>query len=365
MIRLRCVGFLLAAAWMIGLNQPAIVGFDKAPKGGGHAPHAPPPPHRARPRVMPHVHSSVRPAGHYREPRPPAVKTVARSTPSPRPQTETKKGPKSESLAHETRPREPGREPRSHEPLAHVHRFAHFNERTREFSFDRRWWHWFVVYPGTLKSGDAWTVNYNATAPDPAAAAAADNAAAPPVLRAEQGLPTSPAGNSLAKLLDDMDVEHNWLSGETVDWKTGNRIHSLSGPASHAGDFVAAVCAKTRVPMLSPAPANFQPGRQHDWLVEEGKTQGWVPLGEIEGQLLANQGWLVIAAWKDTAPPGERTVSGLTAIVRPSAKSLGEIQAQGPHIAVAGDRNHNDIPLLGTFSAATRTEVVYLAHRLR
>ena len=109
---------------------------------------------------------------------------------------------------------------------------------------------------------------------------------------------------------------------------------SGKGPASNSGAFVAAVCDKLKVPMPPPVAGNLLPGYQHDWLINEGRDKGWVEIGAMEAQVLANQGWVVVAAWKDGAA-GDPS-AGQTAIVRPSRKLAGEIAPNGPRVAEAG-----------------------------
>ena len=189
----------------------------------------------------------------------------------------------------------------------------------------------------------------------------------PPVIKRDEGLPISRAGVALTALLNGMDVENHWLAGHKVQWKTGNPIAEENGPASNGGAFVAAVCARLKVPMPPPVPENFSPGSQYDWLVTKGKSKGWLAVEVVEAQLLANQGWVVIAAWKDPAPAGKRTSSGLTAIVRPEGSSAADVPRRGPRIIAAGARNHNSIALKDKFPARAwkSNEVVYLAHRPR
>jgi hypothetical protein len=152
-----------------------------------------------------------------------------------------------------------------------------------------------------------------------------------------------------------------------VEWKTGNPIARESGPASNSGAFVAAVCARLKLPMPPVAAENFLPGNQYDWLLGKGKSKGWVAVEVVEAQLLANQGWVVIAAWKNPALPGERTSSGVTSIVRPDGSAASEIPRCGPRIIMAGERNHNSIFLKNGFpvQAWKSNEVVYLSHRPR
>jgi hypothetical protein len=263
------------------------------------------------------------------------------------------------------KPEEKGKEPPKvdRRPVI-VHRFAKFNERTGEYGFDARWfdarwWYSFVVYPGTVGRYDDSPVDYDALQ------APADVAVAPPVIKTGQGLPMSAAGSALAARLDAMDVENHWLTGQKVSWKTGNPIADDKGPASNGGAFVAAVCARFKVSMLEPAPENFLPENQYDWLLNDGTGAGWVQVGDIEAQLLANQGWVVIAAWKSKAAGGDRSLAGQTAIVRPNGKAAAEVAKRGPQIIVAGTKNRNDSALKDSFPAQAGNDVIFVASRPR
>jgi hypothetical protein len=318
-------------------------------------------PKRPAPKVQ---HHPARPAP---RPKPPAKKKPApRPTPkkaAPRPKAPVPS--KVKPVVHRPKAAKTAKEPRkAPRRIEHVHRFAHFNERTREFRFDARWWYRFVVYPGTVSPADAFEADYSAEDPPPTPP---EVNVTPPVIQPGQGFPISRGGSSLTALLDGMDVEHHWLPGQRVGWKTGNPIADDSGPASNGGAFVAAVCARLKVPMPAPAPENFLPGSQYDWLVTKGKAKGWVAVAAVEAQLLANQGWVVIAAWKDMGPVGERTIAGLTAVVRPDALPAADIPTRGPRIIGAGAVNRNSIALNDGFPARAwqKNEVVYLAHRPR
>lgn len=243
-------------------------------------------------------------------------------------------------------------------PVREVQRFVNFNDRTGEYWFDNRWWYNYVVYPTTVSRSTAFTANYRTmTAP-------ANITVKPPVITAKQALPIAPAGSSLAVLLDRMDVEHRWLPGTSVGWRTGEALDgSARGPASNAGAFVAAVCAELKVPMPPATGDHLLPAFQHEWLVSDGPKKGWVEVGALEAQLLANQGWVVIAAWKDAG--SGRSVAAQTAIVRPNRKPAEEIAPNGPRVVTAGVNNYNDVALKDGFppKAWTSRQVVYLAHR--
>ena len=252
-----------------------------------------------------------------------------------------------------------------------VHHFAHFDDRHHWYAFDRNWWHCFVDYPNVCDNGldvpgDYFTdgdqgpwMNYETVVPP------ADVQVEPPVIKEGEGLPISRAGAVLAQQLDAMDVESHWLSGQNVSWETGNPVGSEPGPASNGATFVAAVGARLKVPMPEPVPGNVFPDSQYDWLVNQGTGVGWVAVGDVEAQLLANQGWMVAAAWKSPSEASDRSMDGQTAIVRPSSKPVEAVAARGPQLAVAGPQNHSDIALKDAFPPASWNQVVYLACRPR
>ena len=211
--------------------------------------------------------------------------------------------------------------------------------------------------------GQSFQANYSTIVPP------ANITVTPPVIKRGGALPISQEGTALASMLDGLDVEHHWLPGKKVIWKTGIIVSDdEGGPASNGGAFVAAICSRTKVPMAAATIQNFLPGNQHDWLARDGKVKGWEMVADVEAQLLANQGWVVIAAWRNLASPGESAVSGQTAIVRPSTKPASEISQSGPYIVDAGLQNHNNVVLKDSLSrpcAWNNHEVVYFAHRPR
>jgi hypothetical protein len=347
--------------WSLSVALVCLIGLGEAPvafaKGGrGHAP-----PHRhrvQRPHPRPKIHAK-NPKRHPGQHKPP------KKHPRPKPGRVHAKGPMPRRplgpLAgkHPVTPKPPTGKttPR---PRVEARRFVRFNEATGEHWFDNHWWYNFVVYPTTVDRSEAFQANYQTIVPPPSVTVT------PPVIKRGQGLPLSPAGSSLAVQLDRLDVEHHWLPGSLVAWRTGDALDgSAQGPASNGSAFVAAVCARLKVPMPGPVAENLVPAAQHDWLVNDGLKKGWVEIGALEAQLLANQGWVVVAAWKDAAPAGERSLAGQTAIVRPSRKPATDIAPNGPRIIEASVRNHNDISLKDGFPARawSSRQVVYLAHR--
>jgi hypothetical protein len=126
------------------------------------------------------------------------------------------------------------------------------------------------------------------------------------------------------------------------------------------------VCKRFRVALAEPAPDNLLPESQIDWLVNEGTGRGWVALdGNVEAQLLANQGWVVVAAWKAPDGGSDRSLGGQTAIVRPTSKPVEAVGDRGPQITVAGEQNHRVIALKDDFPPAAWDQVIYLACRPR
>jgi outer membrane biosynthesis protein TonB len=350
-------GYLLAITLAALLGIGDMPAWAKGGRGGGH--HT----HRAHHQRAHHHHKrKVHPKNPTRRPKHHPKKHHVKHHPRPkphRPHPKPKAPPRSigKPKAPPTvqKPNTPAKKP---EPKRETRRFVNYN--LGEYTFDDRWWYNFVVYPTMVSRNEAFTANYNTIVPPP------NTVVIPPRVKAKDGLPMSPAGSSLAVQLDRMDVEHHWLPGQRVDWRTGNAMESgQPSPASNAGGFVAAVCAQFKLPMPSPAGDNLLPGRQYDWLVSDGLKKGWIEVGALEAQLLANQGWVVIAAWKDAGAGGDQSLTGQTAIVRPTRKPAAEITPNGPRVVEAGVHNHNDISLKDGFppKAWTSKQVVYLAHR--
>jgi hypothetical protein len=158
----------------------------------------------------------------------------------------------------------------------------------------------------------------------------------------------TPAGYRLATMLDSMDVEHNWLAHEHVDWETGksDRPADFKGHdmATHCSAFAAAVGERLDIYMLRPPdhPQTLLASAQAEWFHgHDGVRKGWLPLEgpghEQRAQELANQGNLAVIVYESPDPhkPGH------IAIVRPSEKSADALRTEGPQIAQAGAQNHN------------------------
>ena len=161
--------------------------------------------------------------------------------------------------------------------------------------------------------------------------------------------PISAQGAKLIALIDSMHVERLWLAREHVDWRTGepDRPVSFEGPgrATHCSAFAAAVGQRAGVYLLRPPQHSqiFLASAQTAWLRQPaGASQGWKTLDdpdrESQAQSLANQGDLVVIAFESPDPhrPGH------IVIVRPSTKSVAQLEKEGPEVAEAGTSNYTD-----------------------
>ena len=150
------------------------------------------------------------------------------------------------------------------------------------------------------------------------------------------------AGRHLAKVLDQMDVEHHWLAEKYVKWRTGEPLDKKvddNKPHTHCSAFAAAAAAELGIYILRPPQHSsvMLADAQSDWLKGEGKKEGWQPVATaLESQRLANRGDLVVAIYKEPDPKKH----GHVAIVLPSAKSEAKIREEGPQIIQAGMENH-------------------------
>lgn len=180
--------------------------------------------------------------------------------------------------------------------------------------------------------------------------------------------PISPAAQRIAQRIDSLDVESHWPAGVHVKWDTGvpdGRPENSPGKHTHCSAFVAAAARSLGVYILRPPehPQVLLANAQYDWLEQDGARQGWKPLGSPEeAQRYANEGWLVVAAYKnhhDDKP-------GHIAIVRPSDKRESALREEGPQITQAGGTNYRSVALSVGFaghpSAWGRHEVRFYAH---
>jgi hypothetical protein len=153
--------------------------------------------------------------------------------------------------------------------------------------------------------------------------------------------PISAEGQRLTSFLDTSGVDHLWIAGWHVDWRTGAIDRPEPGgpeAKTHCSAFVAAMAERLRAYILRPPehPQKLLANAQMGWLVHNGAGSGWqVVAGPVEAQTLANAGMLVVAAYENPNPhrPGH------VAIIRPSLKSLDELQHDGPQETQAGATN--------------------------
>ena len=178
-----------------------------------------------------------------------------------------------------------------------------------------------------------------------------------------------PAGKLLAAKLDAMDVEHHWLPGKVVAWKTGNPLKegTIAKGHTHCSAFAAEACRRLGVYILRPPEhaTTLLANAQYDWLFNAGKKEGWSQVHDGQrAQHLANEGNIVVAVFKECDPQRP----GHVAIVRPSVKSAERIQAEGPQIIQAGAQNARSTSLRTGFShhpaAWSQQKVRYFAHKV-
>jgi len=118
-----------------------------------------------------------------------------------------------------------------------------------------------------------------------------------------------PAGVRLGARYDAMDVEHHWLPGRPVDWRTGDPDGRTSrGYPTHCDYFVESTCERLGVFMPHLGVSANDLAR---WLAKDGAGQGWKPVpSPFEAQRLANAGQVVVVAYATPpwcAPPPSPT----------------------------------------------------------
>ncbi|MFY9589557.1 hypothetical protein [Rickettsia endosymbiont of Halotydeus destructor] len=167
----------------------------------------------------------------------------------------------------------------------------------------------------------------------------------------------SEAAKKNLQIINSLKVEEKWQKGEIINCKTGEIIEQYTGEhkktgsrLTHDGCFVYAVLSSLNISKnsLPPHPeldTGFIPllaNKQADWYETEGNKCGWSYIKNkdrednfIQAQKLANQGYLVVATYKNINPKR----AGHTAIVIPSDKDIEKIKKDGPDIAQAGTYN--------------------------
>ena len=176
--------------------------------------------------------------------------------------------------------------------------------------------------------------------------------------------PITSAGKKLLKVLDAADVEHLWLPRQYVNWETGEPEAGTPVFTSHCSAFTAAIGKRLNVYMLRPPEHSplLLASAQTAWFSrEEGKRAGWIEVkSDEEAQRLSNAGQLVVAAYENPHPKKP----GHIAIVRPSAKTLAELIANGPEITQAGGKNYSATSVRVGFrqAGAYPSRLPYFAH---
>jgi hypothetical protein len=112
--------------------------------------------------------------------------------------------------------------------------------------------------------------------------------------------PITPHGRQLEQLLDGSGVDHLWLAGWHIDWRTGETDRDATGgpeAKTHCSAFAAAMAERVRAYVLRP-PEHRQEllaNAQMRWLRDQGGEQGWHALDSpVEAQAAANRGELVL-----------------------------------------------------------------------
>jgi hypothetical protein len=181
----------------------------------------------------------------------------------------------------------------------------------------------------------------------------------------------TPQAQAMMQILDAMDVENKWIAGQHIYWETGFPTgvpETSPGKHTHCSAFVAAAAKTLGVYILRP-PQHGQmllANAQNEWLAAQGPENGWTRLADADAaQAAANRGQLVVASYHnhhDDRP-------GHIAIVRPGAKTVEQIAAQGPDAIQAGAINRTSISVKDAFAghpAAWRDhEIVYYGHDVK
>jgi hypothetical protein len=197
----------------------------------------------------------------------------------------------------------------------------------------------------------------------PAAAAVISPVVVNRLIQEKKPVELTPQGETLLQLLNTLDVEHHWLAGQPIDWRTGDPLtdSSQAFPLTNDSAFVAAVANRLGLPFLEPKGGNVRPARQLNWLQKEGVDLGWQKVNPVQAQWLANQGWLVVAGWRGSQDQGGR---GHVAVIRPTPGPLTTLTDLGPHVTQAAAHNANDTTVKQGFPepAWEGQKIVYLAH---
>jgi len=169
-------------------------------------------------------------------------------------------------------------------------------------------------------------------------------------------------------IIDALQVEDHWPAGVHVNWETGvpdgQPEHGM-GKHTHCSAFVAAAAKRLGIYILRPPehPQLLLANAQVDWLAEEGVRQGWRAVeSAVQAQHYANRGYFVVAAYHNHY----EDKPGHIAIIRPSEKSVADVESEGPQITQAGGTNYRSATLRQGFAGHPAAwgshEVRYYAH---
>jgi hypothetical protein len=163
-------------------------------------------------------------------------------------------------------------------------------------------------------------------------------------------------GRALKKYYLDLRVEELWISGQHINWETGEPDGSPSDQDihTHCSAFVAAACKRLNIYLLRPPDHKMQllANAQYDWLnsPDAGKN-GWKAImagnNYEEVQQYANKGFVVIAVIKNR----DSQLPGHIALVRPAEISKEKLAESGPMLIMAGTHNFNYISLKSAFKS--------------
>ncbi len=160
--------------------------------------------------------------------------------------------------------------------------------------------------------------------------------------------PVTPAGARLIAFLDGSGVDHLWLAGTRVDWKTGVPTTAWLDDArehTHCSAFAASAAMRLGVYVLRPPDHSetLLANAQMRWLRgADAAANGWRTLPDARtAQARANVGDLVLAAFENPDPrrPGH------IAIVRPSDIDMPTLLENGPYVTQAGGHNALEVAL--------------------
>jgi hypothetical protein len=178
--------------------------------------------------------------------------------------------------------------------------------------------------------------------------------ASPAIAKAEPSCcgPVTMEGERLRQFLDNTGVDHLWLSGFRVDWKTGAAIEAWpagSGAHTHCSAFAASAAMRLGIYLLRP-PQHSQillANAQMGWLrSDEAAADGWRILSDaFAAQAEANSGTLVMAVFENPNP----NKPGHIAIVRPGQIGATTLDQDGPMVTQAGGHNALSVPLAQGF----------------